>query len=203
VNYLKAEEAMLIQIEGMIAMGDLAGAKTRMAELGAVVAARPVKSVDDSIEGRTEFAPATRPDSACVVVNGRAGLVLERHEGNVDIPAISGTSLTAEDIDGINTEDEALYFLYRTRQEIFIAEGMRMVDMGVKLVIGETEQLINDAVTEGSLGTAPQIPGFIDSVRDQLDLITYDPANCTATTNIDVSQLLVNNKTSPMVLPFH
>lgn len=203
VYYLKSEEAFLIQIEAAIADGDLTGAKTMMETLAGVVAARGTKSVDDSIEGRTEPAPGSRPDSSCVTVNGRAGLVLERGEGNVDIPNISGTSLTQADIDALADANGALEVLYRTRQEIFIAEGMRMVDMGIKLVISETEQLQNANVTDGSTGTAPQIPAFIDAVKDQLDAITYDPANCTATTVVDVNQILVANQGDKAVLPFH
>jgi len=203
VNYLKAEEAHLILIEGLISNGDVDGAKAKMEELAVLVASRPARSIDDSIEGRTHFAPGTRPDSACVVVNGREGLVLSRDIGDVTIPNVSGTSLTQADIDGIAGETDALYLLYRTRQEIFIAEGMRMVDMGVKLVLSEEEELLNDNVSDGGLGTVPQIPPFIDSVKDQLDLIQYTPGECTASTVIDVSQILVDNRMSPMVLPFH
>ncbi len=203
VHYLKAEEAHLILIEGHIASGDLAAAQQAMSDLAALIGTRSVRNIDDAIENRTHFAPKTRPDSSCVVVNGRAGLVLDRDDGNVNIPDVSGTSLTQDDIDNIASEDEALYLLYRTRQEIFIAEGMRMVDMGVKLVISETEQLQNENVTAGGTGSEPQIPGFLASVATSLDAIEYTPGTCVATTMVDVNQLLVDNKSSAMVLPFH
>ncbi len=203
VHYLKAEEAHLILLEGMIANGELDAAQAKMADLAALVESRGTRTIDDSIEGRTHFAEGTRPDSTCVVVNGREGLVLSRDEGDVAIPHISGTSLTQADIDGISSETEALYLLYRTRQEIFIAEGMRMVDMGVKLVLSEEEELLNENAAEGGVGTTPQIPGFIDAVKAQLDEITYTPGECTASTTIDLNQLLVDNRSNAMVLPFH
>ena len=80
---------------------------------------------------------------------------------------------------------------------------MRMVDMGVKLVISETEVLQNENITAGSRGTVAQIPSFIDAVKGQLDAFTYTPGSCTATTAVDVNKFLVANKTAPEVLPFH
>lgn len=203
IYYLKAEEAYLIQIEAAIADNDLATAKTTMASLLALVQSRGTKSVDDSIEGRTHFAEGTRPNADCVVVNGRSGLVLTRNAGNINVPNISGTSLTTADIDALANEDEALRLLYRTRQEIFIAEGIRMVDMGVKLVISEVEELQNANVTSGGIGTTPQIPSFIEGVKTELDLITFEPGSCEASTAIDVNAILVSNKTDSSVLPFH
>ncbi|NND78125.1 MAG: hypothetical protein HKN39_08080 [Flavobacteriales bacterium] len=203
VHYLKAEEAMMIIIESLIAENDLGGAQTMMDDLLALVQSREVRNIDDSTEDRDDFDPGNRPDSSCVVVNGRSGLVLDRKDGNVDIPSISGTSLTSADISGITTDVEALYLLYRTRQEIFIAEGMRMVDMGVKLVISEVEMLQNDNVTGGSIGTSPQVPSFIGAVASQLDEISYVPGSCEASTAIDLNQILVDNRTDAMVLPFH
>ena len=203
IHYLKIEEAYLIQIEAALADNDLDGAKTMMTTLLELVNSRGKKSVDDSIEGRTHFAEGTRPNINCVIVNGRAGLVLTRNEGNVEIANISGTSLTTAEISALENTEDALYLLYRTRQEIFIAEGIRMVDMGVKLVISEVEELQNSTITSGGLGTTPQIPDFIDGVRDQLDAITYEPGACEASTAIDLNQLLIANKTNEAVLPFH
>ncbi len=201
VNYLKVEEAHLILAEAAISDGDVGGAQTIMTDLIGLVATRPLGDVDDSIEGRTEIAPGSRPDSACVVVNGREGLVLERGEGNVMVPIISGTSLVQADIDGMDASN-ALYLLYRTRQEIFISEGMRMVDMGVKFPVGQTEQLLNENINLGDGSTTAQIPAFMASAGD-IDAFTYDPDNCTATITVDVTQILIDNQTSDMVLPFH
>ncbi len=203
VHYLKAEEAMMIVIESLIAQNDLGSAQTMMTDLLALVQSRGARNIDDSIENRTEFDPGSRPDMDCVVVNGRSGLVLTRSAGNINVPDISGSSLTAADISGIGNDLDALYLLYRTRQEVFIAEGMRMVDMGVKFVISEVEELQNDNVSAGSVGTSPQIPSFVAAAASQLDEISYDPGSCVATTTIDLNQLLVDNRTDAMVLPFH
>lgn len=202
VYYLKSEEALLIQIEAALSDNDLAQAQTLLSTLLGVVNARGVKSVDDSIEGRTHFEEGIRPDSSCVIVNGRSGLVLDRDQGNVDIPNISGTSLTQTEIDALGNTEDALHILYRTRQEIFIAEGIRMADMGIKLVISQVEQLQNGNISDG-LGTTPQIPAFIDAVKTQLDEIDYTAGNCEASTVIDVNEILVSNRTDSAVLPFH
>ena len=99
--------------------------------------------------------------------------------------------------------DNAVELLYRTRQEVFIAEGIRFVDMGIKLVIDENEILQNDNISMGDPGTVPVIPPFIASVVTDLDAITYDAAAGVATTVVDVTQILVGNKESDLVLPFH
>lgn len=203
VHYLKAEEALLILAEANLSDGNVEAAKANLTDLLIVIGTREVRTIDDSIEGRTEDNPRTRPDSTTVVVNGRSGLVLSRHSGEIDIPSVSGTSLTSQDIDSLTADDAGLELLYRTRQEVFIAEGLRFVDMGLKLIIDENETLQNDNISSTDLGAARVIPSFIDVVKNDLDAITYDPANGVATTVIDVNQILVANKTAPEVLPFH
>ena len=122
--------------------------------------------------------------------------------GKVEIPSVSGTSLTAADIAAMEANDAGLELIYRTRQEIFIAEGIRFVDMGIKLVINENEILQNEAINDGDPGTVAVIPSFINSVKANLDAITFDSANNAATINVDVTALLVQNKTSASVVPF-
>ena len=63
--------------------------------------------------------------------------------------------------------------------------------------------LQNDNVTMGGLGTLPQIPSFVESVRTQLDEISYDQGTCVASTTIDLNQILVDNRADAAVLPFH
>lgn len=202
VHYLKAEEAYLILAEANLSDDDIATARTNLTALLDLIANRDVRSIDDSIEDRTQVEAGSRPDNAGVVVNGRSGLVLDRQLGEVEVPSVSGTSLTAEDIAAMQDDDEGLSLLYRTRQEVFIAEGLRMVDMGVKLVIDENEILINENINEGDLGTTPVIPSFISAVVADLDAITYDAATGVATTVIDLNDILVANKTSDQVVPF-
>ncbi|WP_299323330.1 hypothetical protein [uncultured Maribacter sp.] len=202
VHYMKAEEAYLILAEASLSDDDINSARTNLTALIDLIAARDVRSIDDSIEQRTQVEEGSRPDNASVVVNGRSGLVLDRQSGNVDIPSVSGTSLTADDISAMQDDDAGLSLLYRTRQEVFIAEGLRMVDMGVKLVIDENEILINGNINEGDLGTTPVVPSFISSVIADLDAITYDAANSVSTTVINLNDILVANKNSDQVVPF-
>jgi tetratricopeptide (TPR) repeat protein len=202
VHYLKSEEAYLILAEGNIST-DLNTAKDNLKNLLTLISTREVRNIDDGIEGRSQVDPGSRPDKSDIIVNGRANLVLDRQAGNIDVPSVSGTSLTVAEIDALSTEDESLELLYRTRQEVFIAEGIRLADMGVKLVIFEEEIGLNPNINEGDPGTTPTIPSFINSVVSDLDAFTYDPVAKTATTTIDLNKILVQNKTSNEVLPFH
>jgi len=203
VHYLKAEEAYLILAEANLAEGNAAAAQANISSLLDLIATREVRNIDDSIEQRIEVDPGSRPDNANVIVNGRSGLVLDRQAGNVDIPSVSGTSLTDVDIPSFTADDSGLTLLYRTRQEVFIAEGIRFVDMGVKLIMDENEILLNDNVNEGDLGTVPTIPSFIASIIPDLDAINYNPDTGIVNTNVDLNEILVTNKTSDQVLPFH
>ncbi|MCM5661529.1 tetratricopeptide repeat protein [Galbibacter mesophilus] len=203
VAYLKAEEAHLILAEADITDGNLSSAQMKMEDLLNLVSTREVRNIDDNIEQRSQIDPGSRPDSTNVVVNGRSGLVLYRLGDRIDVPSVSGTSLTQSEIGGIGNEDEALRLLYRTRQEIFISEGIRFVDMGVKLVVTENEILQNPNVSEGDPSTVPVIPSFISSIVGDLDKINYEPGSGTATTEIDLNEILVANKSSDAVLPFN
>lgn len=202
VHYLKAEEAYLILAEAALSDNDIQTARTNLTALVDLIATREVRTIDDSIEQRSQVDEGSRPDKSNIVVNGRSGLVLDRQSGDVDIPSVSGTSLTDADIAAMQDDDAGLSLLYRTRQEVFIAEGLRMVDMGVKLVIDENEILINENINEGDLGTTPVIPSFISAVVGDLDAITYDAEAGTATTVIDLNDILVANKNSDQVVPF-
>ncbi|MDO6473562.1 hypothetical protein [Maribacter sp. 1_MG-2023] len=202
VHYLKAEEAYLILAEAGLADNDIVAARENLTALLDLIASREVRNIDDSIEQRSQVDEGSRPDNASVIVDGRPGLVLDRQNGNVDIPSVSGTSLTFEDISTMQDNDAGLSMLYRTRQEVFIAEGLRMVDMGVKLVIDENEILINENINEGDLGTTAVIPPFISTIVVDLDAFTYDKAAGVANTLINLNDVLVSNKNSDQVVPF-
>ena len=208
VHFLKAEEALLIIAEANLSDSNVLSAQQNLTDLLTLISSREVRTIDDSIEGRPDESAnpmifPERPDNTAVVVNGRSGLVLDRQAGDVSIPSISGTSLTQADIDAMNNDDNALELLYRTRQEVFIAEGLRFVDMGVKLVIHQDEFLQNPNISDGDLGTVAVIPSFIDAVKDDLDSFSYDVMTQTANTTINLNEILVSNKTSDQVLPFH
>jgi tetratricopeptide (TPR) repeat protein len=203
VYYLKAEEAHLILAEANATDGSIALAQTNLENLVDLVDSREVRIINDATEGRTQVEPGSRPNNSSVVVNGRSGLVLDRNSGEITVSPISGTSLSDADIASITTEDEALKLIYRTRQEVFIAEGLRFVDMGIKLVVTQNEILQNPNVSEGDASTIPVIPSFIESVISDLDAINYDATAGVATTVINVTDILVANKTSDLVLPFN
>lgn len=206
VHYLKAEEAYLILAEANLSDGNVAAAQQNLTNLLALVATRDVREVDESGETRGNQSNAvddsTRPSSSAVTVNGRSGLILDRDNGDVSIPSVSGTSLTASEIAAMGADDAGLALIYRTRQEIFIAEGIRFVDMGIKLVINENEILQNENISDGDAGTVAVVPSFINAVKDDLDGITFDAANNAAVTTVDVTALLIQNKTSDSVVPF-
>lgn len=203
VAYLKAEEAYLILAEANLADNSLSAAQSNLNDLLILVDSREVRNIDDRAEQRTEVEEGSRPDKATVVVNGRIGLVLDRQAANIDVPSVSGTSLTTDDVAAMTGGDPALQLLYRTRQEVFIAEGLRFVDMGIKLVINENEILQNENVSEGDSSTVAVIPSFIAAVVSDLDAITYDAEAGIATTVINLNEVLVANKESEQVLPFH
>lgn len=202
VHYLKAEEAHLILAEANVSDGDLPAVKSKLEDLLGVVATREVRIINETTEQRSEVDPGSRPNNSAVVVNGRSGLVLDRDE-SVAVPSVSGTSLTQAEIDAISSEDEALQLIYRTRQEVFIAEGLRFVDMGIKLVVAQNEILQNPNVSEGDPSTVAVIPPFIEGIIAQLDTFTYDANANSAQTAINLNEILVQNKSSNLVLPFH
>lgn len=204
IPVLKAEEAYLILIEAELADGDLDGAQDLMKDLIDLVETRPTETFDDSVEGRTHQMPGSRPDTAVVVVKTgdgdfRTGLVLDRDE-LVTVPTVSGTSVTDDMVDDLDNIDEALETLYLMRQEIFIAEGRRMTDLGVRLVTSQIEFLANENVTEADKEAV--IPPFIAAAKDNLDAFTYDRTTYEAIIPTDFNEIIVDNKESDFVVPF-
>lgn len=201
----KLEEAHLILAEAALANNSLNEAKTHMKNALAVVNARDKETIPDVAEGRTESAPNSRPNKADILVAAsptdapRAGLVLDRQATSITVPVISGTSVSAADIDLNLNIDVALETLYLMRQEIFIAEGRRMIDLDIKFLVSEIESLSNTNITTAQ--TTGYVPAFIPKV--QLDAFTYNAATKTAIIAVNVNKVLITNKTSPDVLPFH
>ncbi|MEM7299426.1 MAG: hypothetical protein AAF391_14305, partial [Bacteroidota bacterium] len=167
IHIQKIEEAHLIIAEAQIADGTLTDANQTMRDVIALVATRQVATIDDAVEGRTNDATTNtfnRPDvtTATVAFAGevaRAGLILDRQAGDVSVPIVSGTSLTDADVNGLVTEDDFLEALYLMRQEIFIAEGRRMTDLGIKLPVSEVEQLSNPNITSSDIEA--DVPTFL------------------------------------------
>lgn len=200
IPLFKIEEAHLVKAEAANAAGNDPGALVALTDLFTVVAGRPVRTINDATEDRTERNPASRPDSTDITVDGRPGLVLSRKSGTVDIPSVSGTSYDAAMVTGL-TGDAMLEAIYNIRQEVFIAEGMRMMDMGLTLVVSQNESLLNDNVSSGD--TEADIPAFLAGIAGNIDAITYDPVARTCTIDNDITALIVANKGTDYVCPFH
>lgn len=198
IALFKIEEAHLIKAEAQQSQGADPAAILTLTDLINLVDSRPLRSINDNVEQRTERNPGSRPDSTNVTVDGRAGLVLYRGGAPVDIPSISGTSYAVADLAGL-TGDALLEMIYRIRQEVFIGEGLRAVDMGITFVMSENELLLNDNVSQADV--APDVPPFLDGI--DVDAITYDEAAGTCTIDNDVTAIIVANKATDYVCPFH
>ena len=204
VPMFKAEEAYLIQAQAELAAGSLNSAKTTMKALLALVATRPVATIVDT-DRRTSRAPATRPNTADWKVKrtpsqeAESGLVLTRASGvQIQVPTVSGTSVTPAQVDAASSVESALELLYLLRQEIFMAEGLRFVDLGLKMPVHEEEALTNASIT------ADDRQGFIPAFlpRGDFDAFTLDAAAKVATVQHDLNAILVANRASPAVVPF-
>ena len=203
IAYLKAEEAYLILIEDALAGDDLPRAKSLMNSLIALVDSRPVESFVDQTEGR-----AGRPNATTIQVRASAadpffeGLVLDRRAAEVTVPSISGTSVTEETVDGLSNVVDALTVLYLMRQEIFIAEGRRFLDLGIRLPLSENEQVSNPNVDIGPLTTA-FIPEPINGIRTLLDAFSVDTANANLiTVNLNLNRIIAENRGNDALVPF-
>lgn len=204
IALVKAEEGYLIIAETQISTGSLDAARQTLKSLLVnAVSKRPVVQVDDSREKR---GGGNRKDYPLTAVKvkfdaadaARDGYVLNRQAGTVSAYTVSGTKVTAADIDAATTQDNLLYLLYRMRQEIFFAEGRRMTDLGIKFPVSQTEQLSNKNITEAQ--TKAQLPSFIPLSRGMDDFTT--DASGTVTMKYDMNKVLIQNKTAPEIFPF-
>lgn len=208
IAFGKAEEAHLILAEAALADNNLAGARDRLKQLLALVATRPVETVDNRVQQRgraggkvvypntAQFTVAFAPGEPL-----QAGYVLDRN-ATTRVPTLSGTSVTAARIDAAATGDDLLYLVYLMRQEIFIAEGRRLADLGIKLPVAWTEIIANPLTKDGEPYTKALVPSFIPTAFE-MDAFTYDATARTAVMRHDMNRTLVRNKASADVLPFH
>lgn len=204
VPLLKSEEAWLILIEAALATGDLRGAKGLMNDLLALVATRPVGRVNDAAEGRTESDPGGRPNTEAFRVRAsaadpfRSGLVVTRDQ-DVPVPSTSGTSVTAGDVAALAGVEGAVETLYLLRQEIFIAEGRRMFDLGIRLPLSENEVLVNPNVSLGPL-TTEFVPAPLQPLRTQFD--DFSSEGTQVTVQVNLNRVLAQNRTDSALVPF-
>ncbi len=206
VAIAKAEEAFLILAEAYVAEGSISLARTTLTSLiTGVVAGRAVASVDDSSQKREGSNRSDYPVTAVSVKfdsSGpyRSGYVLDRQDGNITVYPVSGTKVTADDIRSATSEDDLLYLIYRLRQEIFISEGRRMSDLGIRFPVSQTEQLNNPNVTDEY--TKANIPSFIP-LDYGMDDFSVDASTGNVTMAYDMNKVLIGNKSSDDVLPFN
>ncbi|QEH43546.1 tetratricopeptide repeat protein [Chitinophaga sp. XS-30] len=205
VTIAKAEEAALIIAEAQASANELPAARQTLKDmLTEIVALRPVVMLDDSKETRNGGNRTDYPLTAVQVKFDaqdapRSNYVLDRKAGNVKAYTVSGTMVTAADIDAATDQDAVLYILYRLRQEIFMAEGRRMKDLGIRLPVSQTEQLNNSHVLPEHIKA--QIPAFIPLNRG-MDDFTYDKDNGIVTMAYDMNKVLVANKLAAEIFPF-
>lgn len=205
VTIVKAEEAWLILAETQISGSTLdAGRQTLKDLLLQVVAKRPTVQLDDKKETRNGGNRTDYPLKAVKVKfdatdSLRDSYVLDRQAGNITCYTVSGTKVTGAELDAATTQDQLLYLLYRMRQEIFMAEGRRMTDLGIRFPVSQTEQLNNKNVKDSDIKA--QIPSFIPLNRG-MDDFTYDVANGVVTMKYDMNKVLIANKQSKEIFPF-
>jgi hypothetical protein len=206
IPVIKIEEAHLILAEAALSDGDLDEAKSIMKDIIDLVESREVQTFSDRAEGRTENAPGSRPDTSIVEVAVgpdrpfESGLVINRQVPSVTVPTVSGTSYTDAEVDNIADIEFAYESLYRMRQEIFIAEGRRFTDLGLRLVVSQTEADANPNITDADL--QPTIPSWLNSIRGEFDDFTYDVSTARATIQHNLNRLTAENRASDLVAPF-
>lgn len=201
----KVEEAHLILVEAALSESRLEDAKGIMNDIIGLVATRPTATFDDRVEGRTDLDPDTRPNLASVMVSpgpGRdfeSGLVLDRQAESVTVPTVSGTSFDADEIAAISDIDAAYEALYRMRQEIFIAEGMRFIDLGLRMPVSQREADANTNIVASDQEAL--VPAYLSGAGD-IDAIEYDAGAGTCRVLVNVNELISANRGSSDIAPF-
>lgn len=128
----------------------------------------------------------------------RSGLVLNRKSPHlIQVPTVSGTSVTAEMIDECKDNDALLELIYLMRQEIFLAEGRRMSDLGIRLPISDVEIAHTPAAKTYA---EPLIPKFIP-LEQGMDNFDIDTEKRLVTIHYNMNHLIVINKNRPEVAP--
>ena len=210
----KAEEMHLILAEIALAAGDLAGARSQLANAIRLAGTRGTVSFDD-IDERRNADLSLRPRNSEILIRAddsspyRAGLVLDRPADGLTIPNISGTSLDADSVVALVNAGDLWHSLWLARQEILFLEGRRLADLGIKLpmMLREIDQNLN--INEGDPGTVPVIPGYLPQAP-LYAMDVYSPAmlyegdgpdatllSTMVTIGVDMNRVLATNNASP------
>ena len=211
---LKAEEGHLILAEAANADGNISGQKTHMENLLALVKTRPMDTVLETDARRNDLhSGIQRPNSDDIKVKAsanevaRENLIINRVGAydkamTVQVPSVSGTSVTSEMIQAVSTADEALELLYLMRQEILISEGRRMFDLGMRFPTNTDEIDLNPNINAGDPITKPVIPSYIP-LNEEMNAYTWDVAGKVVTILHNMNKVIVQNKALDTVCPFH
>jgi len=207
ISLFKSEEAYLMLAEAELVSGNTSVAKDLLIELlGDVIPNRPIFTVDDTGETRSggnrddyplDDAYSVRFSPGQPAING---LVLDRQSGPVQVPGVSGTSVTVPQVEGLTEVDALLEIILLMRQEIFIAEGRRVVDLGIKYPVSENEVRSNSSINASNSATSAQIPPFIP-LNTRMDDFVNDEENKIITIEVNMNKVLVENRTSEFILP--
>lgn len=206
ITIAKAEENYLIMAEADVARGDLAAARRTLSQLLALVKSRPVQAqLNDQLEKRDNGVYKVYPKDPGLRVRAsaddslRTGLIIDRQApALITVPYISGTSVTQAMIDRLNSHDDALETVYLMRQEIFLCEGRRVTDLGIRLPLCDVEAA---HVAKADGYTTAQIPEFIP-LGQEMDAFTVDEATKTVTILHNMNRVIVKNRSSKAVVPF-
>lgn len=204
IALLKGEEAYLILAEAMIGSDELDDARTVLKRLiTEVINLRPTASVNGS-QAQRKGNRSDYPLLATVKVkfdaedDPRSGYILDRQAGNITVHTVSGTSVKEADLDAAQTEDELLYLLSLMRQEIFMSEGRRMTDLGIRFPISQVEMQNNTHIKEPD--TKAVIPSYIPGNLG-MDDFTYDKNAGIVTMDYDMNKVLVQHKSEANIFP--
>ena len=210
----KAEEMHLILAEAALAGGDLAAARTGLANAIKVAGTRGTVSFDE-IDERRNADLSLRPRSSGIMIRAdsdspyRAGLVKDRPADGLEVPSVSATSLDADSVAGLESADELWHALWLARQEIMLLEGRRLADLGITLPMMRREIDLNPNIADGDPGTVAIVPAYIPQTpRYAMDIYSpveiYDGTGPDAqllvtevTMQVDMNRVLVRNNASP------
>lgn len=210
-----AEEMHLILAEAALARGDLAAARTGLANAISVAKTRGTVSFDENDERRNADL-SIRPRDSEIMIRAdssspyRAGLVLDRPADGLEVPHTSATSLDADSVAGLADADDLWHALWLARQEIMLLEGRRLADLGIRLPMMQREIDLNPNIDEGDPGTVVIVPSYIPRTpRYALDIYApveiYDGTGPDAelletevTMHVDMNRVLVDNEVSPL-----
>ncbi|NNE45531.1 MAG: hypothetical protein HKN37_02595 [Rhodothermales bacterium] len=168
---------LLILAEYALSIGNLDDAKNRMIESIERASDRPRVGFDDKDTRDDAILGQIRPRNSGIKVRDdatgpfREGVLLDR-PGTIDTPVVSGSSLTAEDVEAASDVGSLTRLLFLLRQEILFLEGRRMHDLGIRLPMMQREVDTNPNITDGDTGTRVFVPDYIPPANE-LDL--YSP----------------------------